>query len=61
MQTGPESEKVIATLKEELRAQDALREKAQEQRKLVEEDRRRMEESLRKSQAGESMRMETLL
>ena len=30
LQTGPESEKVIATLREELRAQEALREKERE-------------------------------
>ena len=52
LQTGPESEKVIATLREELRAQEVLREKKREQRKLAEEDRRRMEEGLRKSQAN---------
>ena len=39
LQTGPEFEKVIATLTEELRAQEALREKEREQRKLAEEDR----------------------
>ena len=52
LQTGPESEKVIATLREELRAQEVLREKEREQRKLAEEDRRRMEEGLRKGQAN---------
>ena len=52
LQTGPESEKVIATLREELRAQEALREKEREQRKLAEEDRRRMEEGLRKGRAN---------
>ena len=46
LQIGPESEKVIATLREELRSQEALREKEREQRKLAEEDRRRMEEGL---------------
>ena len=51
-QIGPQSEKVIATLREELRAQEALREKEREQRKLAEEDRRRMEEGLRKGQAN---------
>ena len=49
LQTGPESAKIIATLREKLRAQEALREKEREQRKLVEEERRRMEESLWKS------------
>ena len=52
LQTGPESEKVIATLREELRAHEALREKELEQWKLAEEDRRRMEEGLWKSQAN---------
>ena len=51
LQTGPETEKLIATLKEELQAQEALREKEREQRKLVEDDRRRMEEGLRRSKA----------
>ena len=51
LQTGPESAKRIATLREELRAQDTLREKEREQRKLAEEERWRMEESLRKIQA----------
>ena len=50
LQTGLESERIIATLREELKAQEALREKEREQRKLAEEERRRMEESLRKSQ-----------
>ena len=49
LQASPESKKVIATLREELRAQEALRGKEREQRKLAEEDRRRMEEGLRKS------------
>ena len=52
LQTGPESENLIATLREEFKAQEALREKEREQRKLVEEERQRMEESLRKSQAN---------
>ena len=52
LQTGLESEKVIATLREELKAQEALREKEREQRKLAEEERRRMEEGLWKSQAN---------
>ena len=48
LQASPESKKVIATLREELRAQEALREKEREQQKLAEEDRRRMEEGFRK-------------
>ena len=51
LQTGPESEKIIETLQEELKAQEALREKEREQRKAVEDDRRRMEEGLRKGRA----------
>ena len=51
LQTGPETEKLIATLKEELQAQEALRDNEREQRKLVEDDRRRMEEGLRRSKA----------
>jgi hypothetical protein len=51
LQTGPETEKLIATLKEELEAQEALRENERKQRKLVEDDRRRMEEGLRRSKA----------
>ena len=46
LQTGTESAKVIKTLREELAAQDALREKEREQRKLAENERRRMEEGL---------------
>ena len=52
LQTGTESAKVIKTLREELAAQDALREKEREQRKLAENERRRMEEGLRKSHAN---------
>ena len=52
LQTGHESEKIIATLREELRAQEVLREKEREQRKLAEEDLRRMEEGLRKGRAN---------
>ena len=52
LQTGPESEQIIATLQEELRAQEELREKEREQRKLVEDDRRRMEEGLRKGRTN---------
>ena len=52
LQTGPESAKIIATLKEELRAEEVLREKERQQRKLAKEERWRMEESLRKSQAN---------
>ena len=52
LQTGPESEKIIETLQEKLRAQEALREKEWEQRKLVEDNRRRMEEGLRKGRAN---------
>ena len=46
LQTGPETEKIIETLREELKAQEALREKEREQRKAVEDDRRKMEEGL---------------
>ena len=52
LQTGPESTKIITTLREELGAQEALREKEREQPKLAEDERRRMEESLRKSHAN---------
>ena len=52
LQTGPESAKIITTLREELAAQEALREKEREQRKLAEDERRRMEEGLRKSHAN---------
>ena len=52
MQTGPESAKIITTLREELAAQEALREKEREQRKLTEDERRRMEEVLQKIHAN---------
>ena len=54
LRTGPETEKLIETLKEELQAQEALREKEREHRKLVEDDRRRMEEGLRRSRATQN-------
>ena len=41
----------ILTLKDELAAEDALREKEREQKKTVKEERRRIEENLRKSHA----------
>ena len=46
LQTGPEFAKIITTFREELAAQEALREKEREPRKLAEDERRRMEESL---------------
>ena len=46
LQTGIESAKVIKTLREELVAQEALREKEREQRRLAEDERRRIEEGL---------------
>ena len=52
LQTGLESPKIIKTLREELAAQEALREKEREQQKLAEDERRRMEEVLRKSHAN---------
>ena len=52
LQTGTKSAKVIKTLREELAAQEALREKEWEQRKLAEDERRRMEEGLRKVHAN---------
>ena len=52
LQTGIESAKVIKTLREELVAQEALREKEREQRRLAEDERRRIEEGLRKSHAN---------
>ena len=50
--TGTESAQVLKALREELGAQEALREKEREQRKLGEEEERRIEESLRKSHAN---------
>ena len=44
--TGIESAQEIKTLREELAAQEVLREKEREQRKLAEEERRRIEETL---------------
>ena len=38
LQTGPESAKIITTLREELEAQETLREKEREQRKLAEDE-----------------------
>ena len=52
LKTGTESEEEIKTLGEELAAQEALREQEREQRKLVEDERRRIEEGLRKSHAN---------
>ena len=49
LQTGTESAQGIKTLREELAAQEALREKEREQRKLAEDERRRIEEGLRKT------------
>ena len=49
--TGTESAQELRALREELGAQEALREKEREQRKLGEEEERRIEESLRKSHA----------
>ena len=46
LQTGIEPAQEIKTLREELAAQEALREKEREQRKLAEDERRRTEESL---------------
>ena len=50
--TGTESAQVLKALREELAAQEALREKEREQRKLVEEEPQRIEENLRKSHAN---------
>ena len=44
--TGTESTQELRTLREELAAQEALRGKEREQKKLVEEERRRVEENL---------------
>ena len=52
LQTDTETAEVIKTLREELAAQEALREKEKEQRRLAEDDRRRIEEGLRKSHAN---------
>ena len=46
MKNGTESAQEIKTLKEELAAQEALREKEREEKKLAEEERRRIKESL---------------
>ena len=46
MKNGTESAQEIKTLREELAAQEVLREKEREQRKLTEEERRRIEETL---------------
>ena len=42
LQTGTESAKVIKTLREELAAQEVLREKEREQRRVAEDERRRI-------------------
>ena len=52
LETGTESPQEIKTVREELAAQEALREKEREQRKLAKEERRRIEESLLKSHAN---------
>ena len=46
LQTGTKSAKVVKTLREELAAEEALREKEREHRKLAEDERQRMEECL---------------
>ena len=52
LKTGTESGQEIKTLREELAAQEALREQEREQRKLAEEERQRIEEGLRKCHAN---------
>ena len=46
LETGTESTQEIKTVREELAAQEALREKEREEKKLAEEERRRIKESL---------------
>ena len=52
MKTGTESAQELRTLIEESVVHEALREKEWEQRKLAEEKRREIEESLRNSHAN---------
>ena len=58
LKTGTESAQEIKTLREELAAHEAPREKEREQRRLVEDERRRIEEGLRKSHASNDRMME---
>ena len=52
LKNGTESAQEIKTLRQELVAKEALREPEREQRKFVEDERRRIEEGLRKSHAN---------
>ena len=52
LKTGTEYTQELRALKQELAAQEALRGKDKEQKKLAEEERRRVQENLRKSQAN---------
>ena len=52
LETGTEQAKEIVALKDELAAQEAIRKKEREQKKIAEEDCRRVEKNLQKSQAN---------